>query len=40
LGASAPNWDQVAVGSAVSVLLFVGGLSVFRLSEPKFADTI
>jgi lipopolysaccharide transport system permease protein len=40
LGASAPNWDQVAVGAAVSVLLFVGGLSVFRLSEPKFADTI
>ena len=40
LDASTPNPGQVAVGVAVAVALFVGGLAVFRSSEPRFADTI
>lgn len=40
LGAGAPDWRQVAVGVAVAIALFVGGLAVFRSSEPRFADTI
>ena len=35
-----PNWEQMAVSASVTVLLFVGGLAVFRSSEPRFADTI
>ena len=31
---------QAALGVAVAVALFVGGLAVFRASEPRFADTI
>ncbi len=40
LDASAPQPGQVAVGVAVSLVLFVVGLAVFRSSEPRFADTI
>lgn len=31
---------QAALGVAVALTLFVGGLAVFRSSEPRFADTI
>ena len=40
LGAPAPNPGQVAVGVAVASVMFLGGLAVFRSSEPGFADTI
>jgi lipopolysaccharide transport system permease protein len=40
LDAAAPNAGQTAVGVAVAIVLFVGGLAVFRSSEPRFADTI
>jgi lipopolysaccharide transport system permease protein len=40
LDAAAPNLGQTAVGVAVAAALFVGGLAVFRSSEPRFADTI
>ena len=40
LGEAAPNWGQAAVGVTVSILLFTGGLAVFRSFEPRFADTI
>jgi lipopolysaccharide transport system permease protein len=40
LDAAVPNLGQTAVGVAVAVVLFVGGLAVFRSSEPRFADTI
>ena len=40
LDASAPNLGQTAVGVAVAAALFIGGLAVFRSSEPRFADTI
>jgi lipopolysaccharide transport system permease protein len=40
LDAAAPDPGQVTVGVAVACLLFVGGLAVFRSSEPRFADTI
>ncbi|MFL5982825.1 MAG: ABC transporter permease [Gaiellaceae bacterium] len=40
LGATEPNWPQTSVGVAVGVVLFLIGLSVFRASEPRFADTI
>ena len=40
LGANAPDPGQAAVGFAVGLLVFVGGLAVFRSSEPRFADTI
>ena len=40
LDAAAPNLGQTAVGVAIAVVLFFGGLAVFRSSEPKFADTI
>jgi lipopolysaccharide transport system permease protein len=35
-----PRPGQVAVGVAVALLLLVGGLTFFRSSEPRFADTI
>ena len=35
-----PTWQQSAVGVAVALGLFVLGLTVFRATEPKFADTI
>lgn len=31
---------QAALGVAVALALFIGGLAVFRSSEPRFADTI
>jgi lipopolysaccharide transport system permease protein len=40
LGANPPVPGQVAVGVAVGVVLFLGGLAFFRSSEPRFADTI
>jgi len=40
LGASAPDLGQTAVGVAVALVVFFGGLAVFRSSEPRFADTI
>jgi lipopolysaccharide transport system permease protein len=35
-----PDVGQTAVGVAVAITLFVVGLTVFRSSEPRFADTI
>jgi lipopolysaccharide transport system permease protein len=40
LGAPPPNWGMTAVGVAVSIALFLVGLTFFRASEPRFADTI
>ena len=40
LDAAKPDLGQLAVGVAVASVLFVGGLAVFRSSEPRFADTI
>jgi lipopolysaccharide transport system permease protein len=40
LDAATPNPGQTAIGVAVAIVLFVGGLAVFRSSEPRFADTI
>jgi lipopolysaccharide transport system permease protein len=40
LDANQPDPAQTAVGVAVAVVLLVGGLTIFRSSEPKFADTI
>lgn len=40
LDAAPPDLDKLAVGVAVALVLFLGGLAVFRASEPRFADTI
>jgi lipopolysaccharide transport system permease protein len=40
LGASEPNWLQTLVGVGVAAALFVIGLTFFRITEPRFADTI
>ena len=40
LDAAPPNLGQTAVGVTVAIVLFLGGLAVFRSSEPRFADTI
>jgi lipopolysaccharide transport system permease protein len=40
LDAAMPNLGQTAIGVSVAAVLFVGGLAVFRSSEPRFADTI
>ncbi len=40
IGDAPPNWGQTAVSVSVSVILFLIGLTVFRASEPRFADTI
>ena len=40
LDAAAPDPGQTAVGVAVALVLFFGGLAIFRSSEPRFADTI
>jgi lipopolysaccharide transport system permease protein len=37
---SPANWGLVAVSSAVSVVLFIGGLLVFHRMERRFADLI
>jgi homopolymeric O-antigen transport system permease protein len=40
LSGPAPSPGHVAVGVTVAILLFLGGLTFFRSSEPRFADTI
>jgi lipopolysaccharide transport system permease protein len=40
LGADAPNLGQSALGVSMAVVIFLIGLTVFRSSEPRFADTI
>jgi lipopolysaccharide transport system permease protein len=40
LDGAPPNPGQAMLGLAVALVLFVGGLAVFRSSEPRFADTI
>ncbi len=40
IDAPPPDLGQTALGVSVGILLFVGGLAVFRSSEPRFADTI
>jgi lipopolysaccharide transport system permease protein len=40
LGEAAPNWGQMGVSVGVALLLFTAGLAVFRMYEPRFADTI
>ena len=40
LGAPEPVWTHTAVGVAVGIALFLVGLTVFRTSEPRFADSI
>jgi len=40
LGEAPPNLARTAVSVAVALVLFVGGLAVFRRFEPRFADTI
>ncbi len=40
IGAAEPNWSHMGIGVAVSIALFLIGLTVFRSSEPRFADTI
>jgi lipopolysaccharide transport system permease protein len=40
LGAAEPNWAHSAVGAAMGIVIFLFGLTVFRASEPRFADTI
>jgi lipopolysaccharide transport system permease protein len=40
LGEAAPQLGQTAVSVTVALLLFFGGLAVFRSFEPRFADTI
>ena len=40
IGEAEPNWGQTAVSVSVAMLLFGLGLAVFRIYEPRFADTI
>ena len=40
LDGAPPDPGQAMLGVAVALVLFVGGLAVFRSSEPRFADTI
>ena len=40
LSGPAPDPGQVAVGVTVALLLLIAGLTFFRTSEPRFADTI
>lgn len=40
VGGPAPDPAQFAVGVAVAALIFLGGLALFRTSEPRFADTL
>ena len=40
LGAPEPVWTHTAVGVGVGIALFLIGLTVFRSSEPRFADSI
>lgn len=38
--APTPNWAQMAVSVGMAIAVFVVGLTVFRSSEPQFADRI
>ena len=40
LGGATPDPARTAIGVAVALLLFFGGLAYFRSTEPRFADTI
>jgi lipopolysaccharide transport system permease protein len=40
LDAAAPNPWQLAIGVGVALAMFLVGLTAFRATEPKFADTI
>jgi lipopolysaccharide transport system permease protein len=40
LSGPAPDLGMVAVGVTVAIVLLLGGLTFFRRSEPRFADTI
>jgi len=40
LDANPPDLGRTAIGVGVALVLFFGGLAVFRSSEPRFADTI
>jgi lipopolysaccharide transport system permease protein len=40
LGAPEPNWAHTGVGVGMTCVLFLVGLTIFRTSEPRFADTI
>ena len=40
LNAAPPDWSQVALGATIAISMFLVGLTVFRATEPKFADTI
>lgn len=40
LGADAPNVGQAALGVSMTIVIFLIGLTIFRSSEPRFADTI
>lgn len=40
LGEPAPQLGQTAVSVTVALILFFGGLAIFRSFEPRFADTI
>jgi lipopolysaccharide transport system permease protein len=40
LNGFAPNWGQMAVSTGMALILFMVGLAYFKLSEPRFADTI
>jgi len=40
IDAPAPDVGQSVLGFAIGTALLVGGLSVFRSAEPRFADTI
>jgi ABC-type polysaccharide/polyol phosphate export permease len=40
LGAAEPHWPQTLVGVGMCAVVFLVGLTVFRASEPRFADTI
>jgi lipopolysaccharide transport system permease protein len=40
VGGPTPDPGLLALGVGVAVLLFLGGLTFFRSSEPRFADTI
>ncbi len=40
LGGTPPNPARTALGVAVALIMFIGGLAFFRSTEPRFADTI
>jgi lipopolysaccharide transport system permease protein len=40
LGETQPQWGHLAVSVSVAILIFSLGLAVFRIYEPRFADTI